>query len=125
MEPLLAVSCDSDEDVRNTAVEVLTWIGRSIVEPLASILRGSDEDLPEAAIGALVRLGLEQLVAALHNSDKEVRLASVEAIGGLGDIRAVEPVAAMLYDNAEVRRRLLRRWLGLEMCGRWNQCWRC
>ena len=83
VEPLLAISCDSDEDVRITAVEVLTRFGASIVEPLASILGGSDEDLREAAIGVLVRLGFSLLVAALRNSDKEVRLASVEALGRL------------------------------------------
>ena len=128
VEPLIAALKDSDKDVRQAAVEVLDrlgwqpgkdengalyWIlkrelnkcadiGTPAVEPLIAALKDSDKDVRQAAAEALEKIGtctVEPLIAALKDSDKDVRQAAAEALGKIGDIRAVEPLVAALKDG--------------------------
>lgn len=60
----------------------------------------------KAAAVALVRIGapaVESLASALYDRNRDVRLAAIEALGAIGDARAVAPLIAAL--NAILRQR--------------------
>jgi hypothetical protein len=91
---------------RNLAGEVLVDLGRPAVDALAPYLRDDDHDVRKFAIDVLAQLpadGLAHDIAdRLDDSDANVRLAAVDALGTLGawqysaallDLYADEPLA--------------------------------
>jgi hypothetical protein len=79
-------------------------IGTPAVDPLIAALNDSDMNVRKAAGKALIEIGtpaVEPLIAVLVHSDWEVRRSAVEALGQIGDARAVEPLIAALKDRKE------------------------
>jgi HEAT repeat protein len=131
MEPLTAALQDSDGDVRRAATEALVKIGAPAVGPLTTALKNEKDAVRHAAAEALEQIGwrpdwseagaiywimkrewgkcveigapaVEPLIAALKNRNKDVRQAATEALGKIGDARAVEPLIAVLtHDQRE------------------------
>ena len=127
VEPLIAALKDSDKDVRRQAAIALGEIKDTrAVEPLVAALM--DVSVCEAAADALDKIGwqpgqdensaaywvfrqewnkcieigapaVEPLIAILKDSDKEVRGAAASALGQIGDVRAVEPLAKALSEE--------------------------
>ncbi|MCP4695954.1 MAG: hypothetical protein GY862_03755 [Gammaproteobacteria bacterium] len=124
--PLIAEFKDSE--VRQAAVDALVKIGQPAVEPLIAVLKDSDKDVREVAADVLEKIGwqpgkdktgawfwiakrnwdkcvetgrpaAEPLIATLKDSDKDVRRAAAEALGQIGDSRAVGPLIAAFKDN--------------------------
>jgi HEAT repeat protein len=54
----------------------------------------------------------KQLSEALHSDDKDIRGSAAEALGNLGDVRAVEPLAIALRDSHKYVRRRAAEALG-------------
>ncbi|MEI6421975.1 MAG: HEAT repeat domain-containing protein [Lentisphaerota bacterium] len=48
------------------------------------------------------------LIKALKDNDKEIRIGAAEALGPLGDLRAVEPLSECLKDNSNKESEFLR-----------------
>ena len=91
--PLIAVL--DDEKVSKSASEVLVRIGAGAVEPLIASL-----DSTAGAGAVLARIGapaVEPLIATLQ-CDGTLSEAAAEALGQIGDVRAVEPLVTALKD---------------------------
>jgi HEAT repeat protein len=78
------------------------------VGPLIESLRGAkkDELFPMSAVvpEALTRIGkrgVELMIAALNDDDRGVRLHIATALGNIRDKRAIEPLLAVLQDDAD------------------------
>lgn len=101
--PLVAALKDSDDGVRQRAAEALGEIGDArAVEPLVVALKDSDYRVCSAAARALVKIGppsVKALIAVLKYNDSYVRQQTVEALGEIGDARAVPPLLAALKDS--------------------------
>ena len=127
VEPLFAALEHGDPSVRQAAVKVLGKIGDPrALKPLISVL--GDEHVRAGTVKALDRLGwcpgedengarywigkqrwdicikigrpaVEPLLAAIKASDQHVRRAAIEALGKIGDGRAVEPLISALMDH--------------------------
>jgi ankyrin repeat protein len=115
VDPLIALLKDPEPFVRVGVARALGHIGdpRAIGPVVAAT---HDPDDPEHYVhwGAIAAFGdlakdpraAEQLIAALKDTDSEVRWIAAEALGNLKDPRAVAPLTAALQDpNALVRNR--------------------
>ena len=95
VEPLINALGDGDSVVRQVAAEGLGKLGEGrAVEPLITALGGEKEDILHEFPLAL-SLGLIKAM----DEEKDVRRAAAEALGNLGDSRAVEPLIKALGDK--------------------------
>lgn len=131
VEPLIGLLTDTDTEVRRCTVNSLWSIGDDrVVEPIAGQLRDESRVVREAAAEALQALGwqpgnvdehawfavgsrqwetasrlgqpaLPALLSALKDYDKSIQEGVVDALGKLGDPRAVDPLIDVLkhYDT--------------------------
>lgn len=88
------------------APQALGKIGAPAVKPLITALKKGDPEenwgLRMSISEALGRIGapaVEPLIAALKSRDWSVRVFAAEALGAIGDTRAVEPLIAALKDE--------------------------
>jgi len=98
-----------DQDERGAAYwigkrkwDMCVEIGLPAVGPLIAALKDSDKDVREFAEGALLKIGkpaVELLIAALQDDDKDVRVVAARALGQIGDARAAEPLIAALKNS--------------------------
>jgi len=108
VEPLVAALKYVSQVVRRAAVEALGSIGdaRAVLSLLAA-LKDHNADVHDAASEALIKLGaaaVEPLIDELKDERPEVRLASIDVLGKIGDTRAVDPLILALKDeNIPVR----------------------
>jgi len=97
VEPLLAALTDSNKRVRGAAAEALLalgwWPANAKQRVALAIARGCFDEC--AAEG---EVALQSLLAALKDSDSDVQSGAAQALGKLGDVRAVEPLLAKLKD---------------------------
>lgn len=105
---LIAALKDSDVTVRRAIVAALSEIGAvEAISGLVEALRDSDHDIRMDIIFALKQLGTKStlpLLGLLSDADQRVRVVAAEALGNLGDLRAVMPLLRALNDSAsEVR----------------------
>lgn len=98
VEPLIAALNDPDPSVQGSAATALGQIkDPRAIESLMAAFR--DKDRRESALSGLVTMGspaVDSLVAAMNDSDHDVRWESVKALGDIKDARAVEPLIAAL-----------------------------
>jgi HEAT repeat protein len=91
---------DSNFWVRFWAVDSLSKLGTSAVEPFLAALRDSDPQVRANAASAFIKIkdssAVEPLIAALLDTDIRVRNNASAALGALGDPRAVEPLIVIL-----------------------------
>ena len=110
LEGHLAALGSEDPDVRSEAARALGELGdRRAVEPLFELLFDATHEVRRSVAGSLQKFGIDrrQLVdvyikALSHRSTGGLN-AAAEALGELGDSRAVEPLCALLNSgDAEV-----------------------
>ncbi len=130
IEPFIIALKDEDRDVRKAAAWGLAKTGTPVVEPLVALLKDDYKWARAAAAKTLDELGwqptqdgesvdywiakddwdavveigipaVQPLVAILECKDREVRRAAAEALGRIGDERAVEPLVAILNNPGE------------------------
>jgi HEAT repeat protein len=129
VEPLSGLLADDDADVRRAAVRALAARGGvRVVEPLIAALDDRDQGVRAAAAAAVYRrlmtdpdqdarretasiLGrlraadaVEPLVKSIMDADEGVRVASIKALGAIGDMAAVGPLIVVLA-HEQVRAR--------------------
>ena len=90
-------------DVRNTAMEVYKALGVRAFPSLASLLRDNDPEVRLFAVNIICRIedkeGLPLLLASMGDKDVNVRCASAEGIGKIGDGRALAELKKALTDE--------------------------
>ena len=105
VEPLKKIHEDSDAPAREAAGEALAQIadaadaGAGRIESLIARLAAGDAPARKRALSALTgaaREAVEPLIGALNDASWEVRGGAAEALGEIGDPRAVEPLIAAL-----------------------------
>ena len=74
-------------------------IGAPAVEPLIAALKNSDENVRRQAAEALGMIGDVRAVEPLLNTLKDRNLSAIKALGQIGDVRAVEPLAKALSEG--------------------------
>jgi len=118
VEPLIEALKDEYWWVRKAAVEALGKIGDPrAVEPLIEALRDKDSDVCYTAAKALEKIEPEwyktevakkqvpEFINALRHEYSGVRKAAAEALGKIGDQRAVKPLIEALRDkDSDVRK---------------------
>ena len=107
IEPAIELLSDPDDDVRAMALVVAgSFDDPRIIPATISLLKDDDWWLRVTAADTLGRFkddrATDALVATLD--DPEARWAAVEALGRIGDLRSLQPLAKLLADPApEVR----------------------
>lgn len=100
VEPLIAALKEwTFSPHRRAAAMALGQVGEPAVEPLVALIEEGDTSVSSFAASALGQIGepaLEPLLAALKNPSAAARAA--DALGKMGDPRAVEPLIAALKD---------------------------
>lgn len=104
--PLLARCADLKKKWRRAIAETLAAIGEPAVSPLvAGGLTDSSKRVRRCAaralglIGSAVEEAFEGLLAALDDPSPSVRLLAIDALGQIGDPRAVGALVALLDDK--------------------------
>ncbi len=83
----------------------------SAVRALIGALRSSDRRVRDAAYKALIEVGppaVPALIGTLNDDDPAIREYAAATLGGIGDMRAVKPLTAML--DGSRRRRYIAAW---------------
>ena len=96
------------EAARIEIIEALAKIGEPAVAPLIIALKHSDMKGAKTIIATLVKIGplaVEPLIAALQ--DGYVMVYAMEALGEIGDARAVEPLIAALKEEDVLKEDIL------------------
>ena len=117
VKPLIAYWNEGNqhEYARKCAGRAMFRLGDTLVksgdaraaELLVVCLKGEDWEVRDSAAKVLAKLGnaaFESVIASLRDEHGKVRLASVSALGDLGDKRAVEPLIACLRDRDKYAR---------------------
>lgn len=95
-----------EQSVRNRAADVLVKIGNPAVPLILELLRNSPRHVCELAVNILGKIRDPRAVAPLINLLNNPLLASSAAhsLGQIGDLRALQPLGALLEsDNAAIR----------------------
>jgi len=108
---------DEDAGVRRRATEALGRLGDGrAVRPLIAALRDRDKEVRRAVTKSLKWFdeAIPSLTTALGNDNRDIRQVAAEALGQLGNARAVEPLVAALQEELDwgMRRAVIRA-LGL------------
>jgi HEAT repeat protein len=90
-----ALSYEGDRSIRKNAAQALGELGDPrAVKPLIAALDEFYYRGEEVVVEALIQIGepaVDHLITALNEDDRDVRKRAVEALGEIGDPRAVEP----------------------------------
>jgi HEAT repeat protein len=102
VQPILATMTESEKRYRNAAILALRRIGPEAFPALVRDLRSVHQLKRRAAADALVGSSssavTQPLVAALGDSDREVRASAALGLGWKGNLAAIAPLIAALYD---------------------------
>ena len=111
VEPLIAylntvimriINIDAFVQAFDKIGDALSKIGKPAVEPLIDFLNHWDPNARICAARALIKIGkpaVGLLIACLKYNRVEERWLAIEALGEIGDSRAVEPLIACLKDK--------------------------
>jgi len=97
--PVISLLGVKDPGVRKTAVEALEKMGDyRVAQPLMDIKEDDNKEVKRAVEKALKTI-TDRLILALKHEDKGIRKNSAEALGKIGDTRAVDPLLEALRDK--------------------------
>lgn len=103
VEPLIAALKDPNDQVRESAVDVLLRIkDPRAIEPLIAVFKDPKPKIRWGAVGAVEQFGtpaVEPLISALTDADALVRMNAAGILDRLKDPRAVEPLISALKDS--------------------------
>ncbi len=115
---LTVLAKDRDWLLRSRVVEVAGGIGGADSAPLLlSLSRDGEARVREAAVLGLGRCTgpgvFERLVECLGAAEAEIRAAAAKALGSLGDVRALGPLAKLEDDGDDLAKRAMTDSLGM------------
>jgi HEAT repeat protein len=105
IQPLIqALLIGGSNDISLHAAETLSRIGPSVVDPLIAASKSEDSKARQRAIFAIRDLSkdldfakaVDSLIGALGDQDEWTRLYAIQALGTIGDKKAVEPLVQLL-----------------------------
>jgi HEAT repeat protein len=106
---IIALQFDSNEGVRSSAAEALGMLNdrRALNMLIRSLHSDASPIVRASAAKALEWMGdpaaVDALIVALTDSHSDVRFRAAQALRGLRDVRAVEPLRALLDDPQTTR----------------------
>jgi len=106
VEPLIIALTDDDlYEYIDQVADILVSFGEDAVNPLIANLTNDNPEIRLAIVNILGKIGdVRALIAILTNSDPKVRWTAANILGKIGDVRAVEPlIIALTDDHSEVR----------------------
>jgi len=122
VEHLIHSMNDKEWTVRKCSVTALGKIGdERAVKPLLKALNDEDSDVKRRVILALEKmknLAFDPLLKAFYDDDWKIQSLVAEALGKIGDKRAVKPLIAALTDKDKVERNRYVRGKAAEALGR-------
>ncbi|MCD6574756.1 HEAT repeat domain-containing protein [Candidatus Aerophobetes bacterium] len=102
-EKLVPLLSSNEASVRNISIEILEGIGEKAMDVLISLLKDEDHDIRKFACDTLGNIANPKaapyLITTLNDSNINVACAAAEALGKIGDKRAVEPITKALEGN--------------------------
>ena len=112
VKPLLNLLENADTEIRMEIVQALGEIGdMGAAQGLRPLLQDENHELRIAAIEAIGEIkdrgseSVDALIQALTDPDGAVRKKAAQALGEIGDLKALDPLSLLLKDeNEEVRR---------------------
>ena len=112
-----ALRKDGDFHVRQMAAILLGSLrDAGDTERLITALRDEEKSVRQSAMEGLAATGapaVPRLTAALQDDDWIVRYRAAEALGRIGDVRAVEPLISALGDGKDHVRHMAAKGLGM------------
>ena len=122
VEPLITALKDKEWTVRKCAVTALGKIGdERALKPLLKALNDEDSDVKRRVILSLEKmknLAIDPLLRAFYDKDWRVQAIVAEALGKIGDERAVQPLIRALTDKDKIERNRYVRGKAAEALGR-------
>ena len=102
--PLVMIMNDPNENFppRENEILALGEIGEPAVEPFIQILDSNVAGLAAMAAYSLRVIGefaVEPLIQAMEDEKPQIRARAAEALGGIKDKRAIEPLTRALHDK--------------------------
>ena len=101
IQPLITMMPYLDKDTRNVVAFAFQMFGEAAVEPLIRALEIVNDNLRDVISLALWNIGVpavEPLIATLYGRNRIARIGAADALGMIGDPRAVIPLSAALRD---------------------------
>ncbi len=96
---------NEDISVRNLAAETLAKLGSASIDPLVEKVNDPDKDIRKFAVDILGLIGdscsFEAVQRALDDENPNVVCSAAEALGEIGDPRAVAPLVRVLKENED------------------------
>jgi HEAT repeat protein len=106
VEPLIELLYGNDRLLISAAIEVLSRTrDPRAIEPLVSVLEEENNWIRKKAVESLGDIasveGLEPLISVIEqcNRSKGVCIAAIDALGKIGDPRAMKPLFSLLHDE--------------------------
>ncbi|GAB4305967.1 MAG: HEAT repeat domain-containing protein [Methanobacteriaceae archaeon] len=122
VESLIKALKDKEWTVRKCAVTALGKIGdERALKPLLQALNDEDSDVKRRVIQALEKmkeLAIDPLIKAFYDKDWRVQAIVAEALGKIGDEKAVKPLIRALTDKDKIERNRYVRGKAAEALGR-------
>lgn len=91
---------------RNSAMEVLIGMGKDVVLPLMSRIKGASSDVKKFIIDVLGEIGdkrsIKIITTALRDDNENVKMSAIEALGKIKDMRGVEPLIELLRSDNQL-----------------------
>ncbi len=92
-----------EASLRNISIEILEEIGEEAIDTLVSLLRDKDHDIRKFACDSLGDIASPKatpyLITVLNDVNINVACAAAEALGKIGNKRAIEPLTKALEGN--------------------------
>ena len=111
VEPLVVLLKDKNSNIRRAAAKVLDSLGWQPVDATQRVLLAIAVRNCKM-VANLGPVAVAPLLAALRDEDRFVRSSAAEALGEIGDVRAVEPLVAALKDKESLVRASAAKALG-------------
>lgn len=105
LNDLLHTASGEDLQLASYAIDALGMLGDTRAIPtLIDALKVVDMDVPKAASSALIKIGspaVPPLIQSLRSSEGHWRIHVLKALGGIGDLHALDSVETLLDDPDE------------------------
>jgi len=94
-------------EIKNLAVDLMVGFGEAATPQLIELLHSTDPDAQKSSAEVITILkahgAVDALLEHLDDPDPNVSFAGIEALGAIGDFKAVEPLIEVFQNSDELR----------------------